>query len=142
MFGRRLVSDPEVGNLLRSVKTIAVIGCSPNPGRDSHRVAAYLQSAGYRVVPVHPARETILGEPAYPSLAAAAEREELDLVDVFRRPEALPELVDEAIRVCARPLWFQLGVVHEAAEERALAAGLDLVVDRCILVEHRRLFRI
>jgi uncharacterized protein len=139
MSGRRLVSDEDLAALLRRVRTVAVVGLSPHPDRDSHRVSAYLQRAGYRIVPIHPAGVSILGEPSYPSLAAIPSDVRVDLVDVFRRPEALPAVVEDATRLGQPALWFQFGVTHPEAEEAALAAGMDLVVDRCIMVEHRRL---
>ncbi len=140
MPGRRLSSDAELEDLLTRVRTIAVVGLSPRPDRDSHRVAAYLQAAGYRVVPVHPAGGVILDEAVYPSLRDVPEGIQVDLVDVFRRGDHLPGVVAEA--VASRPgipLWLQFGVVHAEAEETALEAGLDVVVDRCIKVEHARL---
>ncbi len=117
-----------------------MVGLSPKPHRDSYRIAEYLQRAGYRVVPVHPAGGTILGETVYPSLEAVPAEREVDLIDVFRRPEALPGLVVE-VKACraGTPIWLQLGVVNASAEAGALAAGSDVVADRCILVEHRRL---
>ncbi len=140
MSGRRLTTDAELRDLLSRVRTVAVVGLSPKPFRDSHRIAAYLQRAGYRVVPVHPGGGTILGETAFPSLEAVPADRKVDLIDVFRRPEALPGLVAEAAACRAgTPLWLQLGVVNAAAEAAALAAGSDVVADRCILVEHRRL---
>jgi predicted CoA-binding protein len=139
MSGRRLASDEDLATLLRKVRTIAVVGLSPHPDRDSHRVSAYLQRAGYRILPIHPAGLTILGEPSYPSLAAIPSDLPVDLVDVFRRPDALPAVVEDAIRLGPPALWFQFGVTHREAEEAALAAGMDLIVDRCIMVEHRRL---
>lgn len=139
MSGRRLTSDEDLGALLRGVKTVAVVGLSPHPDRDSHRVAAYLQRSGYRILPVHPAGVPILGEPSYPSLAALPGEGVVDLVNVFRRPDALPGVVEDAIRLGPPALWLQFGVTHPGAEAAALEAGMDLVVDRCMLVEHRRL---
>lgn len=139
MSGKRLVADEDLAALLRKVKTVAVVGLSPHPDRDSHRVAAYLQRAGYRILPIHPASASILGEPSYPSLAAIPSDVRVDLVDVFRRPDALPGVVEDAILLGPPALWFQFGVTHPEAEAAALAAGMDLVVDRCIMVEHRRL---
>jgi len=142
MPGRRLTSDDDLRELLTAVRVIAVLGLSPRPSRPSHQVAAYLQEAGYRIVPVHPAGGKILGEPVYPHVSAAADAVgTIDLVDVFRRPDALPDVVAQVAAVAPRALWFQLGVVHAGAEAQALAAGMDLVSDRCTLVEHRRLIR-
>jgi predicted CoA-binding protein len=134
-----LASDEDLAALLRKARTVAVVGLSPHPDRDSHRVSEYLQRAGYRILPIHPAGLTILGEPSYPSLAAIPRDVPVDLVDVFRRPDALPAVVEDAIRLGPPALWFQFGVIHPEAEAAALAAGMDLVVDRCIMVEHRRL---
>jgi len=140
MSGRRVTSDEDLRTLLAAVRVVAVIGLSPRPARPSHQVAAYLKEVGYRIVPVHPAGGKILGEPVYPHVSAAASAVgPIDLVDVFRRPEALADLVPQVAAVAPRALWLQLGVVHAGAEAEALAAGLDLVSDRCILVEHRRL---
>jgi len=137
--GRRLTDDADIAGLLERARTVAIVGLSSNPVRDSHGIGRYLQSVGLRVLPVHPAGGEILGERAYPSLEALVAVERPDIVDVFRRPEALPALVEEAVRLKAGPLWFQLGVTHPEAEARALAGGLDLVVNRCIYIEHRRL---
>lgn len=127
--------DP-ILDLLRWTRTIAVVGCSDRPDRDSHRVAAYLQAAGYRIVPVRPARRTILGEPCYPDLAAIPVEVEVDLVNVFRRPEGVPSVVEQAIARGVRGIWLQLGVGHPGAEARARAAGLNVVSERCLKVEH------
>lgn len=116
--------------LLKSVRTIAVVGLSPNPRRPSHGVSRSLQQFGYRVIPVRPAVDAVLGEKAYPTLSAVAEP--FDLVDVFRSPEHVAPLVDECIRLGVKALWLQDGVVDEAAAERARAAGITVVMDRCI----------
>ena len=139
MRGRRLESDEDLQELLRTVRTLAVAGLSPHPHRDSHRVAAYLQAAGYRIIPVHPAGGEILGETVHPGLDAIPRDEEVDLVNVFRRPDALPSLVSPVVEIGPRAVWLQLGVTHPEAEEALLDAGMDLVVNRCMLVEHRRL---
>jgi len=139
MRGRRLETDDDLREALIAAKTVAVVGLSPHPHRDSHRVAAYLQATGYRIVPIHPSGGTILGEPARARVADVASTERVDLVDVFRRPDALPELVSDLPEGSGRTLWLQLGVSHSQAEDSALAAGWNLVVDRCALVEHRRL---
>ena len=140
MTGRRLTSDPEIHDLLHATRTVAVVGLSPRSHRPSHRVARYLQSVGYRIVPVHPAGGTILGEKVFGTLSEAVDEVgPVDVVDVFRRPEALPELLPQVIAVRPRAAWLQLGVVHHEAEETALAGGLDLVVNFCMLVEHQRL---
>jgi predicted CoA-binding protein len=128
------MSIPE---LLRSARTIAVVGLSSKPWRPSHGVAEYMQRAGYRIIPVNPNESEVLGERAYPSLEAVPEK--VDIVNVFRRPEYVPEIVEAAIRIGAPAIWMQEGVVNEAAAERARQAGLFVVMDRCILKEHRRL---
>jgi uncharacterized protein len=130
-------SDDEIIEILRPPKTIAVVGISDKPERDSHDVAKYLQDQYYRVIPVNPTLDRVLNRPCYPSLRDIPER--VDIVDIFRRSEAVPEIVDEAIEIGAKVVWMQLGVVHEAAAEKAEQAGLKAVMYRCIKVEHRRL---
>jgi predicted CoA-binding protein len=132
-------ADDEIGKLLRSSKTIAVVGLSDSPLRPSHGVAAYLQSHGYRIIPVNPMVKGALGEKAVASLSAV--KEKIDIVDVFRRSEFVPEIVDEAIRLKVPAIWMQEGVIHEAAAERARQAGIFVVMDRCMLKEHRARFR-
>lgn len=127
-------SPDEIRALLRSVKTIAVLGLSDNPERPSYRVAKALQGFGYRIVPVRPAQTQVLGEKAYAKLADLPDRP--DLVDVFRAPEHVPDIVDECIRLGVKALWLQEGVVHEAAAEKARAAGIAVVMDRCIWKEY------
>lgn len=129
-----------VADLLRDAKTIAVVGCSPRPQRDSHSVARYLQQQGYNVIPVNPEADEILGVPAYPDLRSANAAEgPIDVVDLFRAREHVPPHVDEAIEIGARLLWMQLGVMHEEAATRARTAGIPVVMDRCIRVEHAAL---
>jgi predicted CoA-binding protein len=131
-----MASIPE---LLRNARTIAVVGLSGNRKRPSYGVSEYLQRNGYRIVPVNPQETEVLGERAYPSLEAVPEH--IDIVDVFRRSEFVPEIVEAAIRVGAGAVWMQEGVADDAAAERARAAGLTVVMDRCILKEHRKLTR-
>lgn len=125
--------------ILRTARVIAVVGLSPNPSRPSYGVARYLQSVGYRIVPVHPGIEEILGEPAYASLEAVPGR--VDIVNVFRRTEHVPEIVESAIRIGARAIWLQEGITSPAAEQRARDAGLIVAGNLCILKEHSRRFR-
>ena len=126
-----------IPEILKSSRTIAVVGLSSNPMRPSNGVAAYLQRAGYRVIPVNPNESEVLGEKCYARLEDVPEK--IDLVDIFRRPECVPEIVESAIRVGAKTVWMQEGVVNEQAAERARAAGLEVVMDRCTLKEHRKL---
>jgi hypothetical protein len=133
------VTDP-IRSLLASARTIAVIGCSADPGRDSHRVAAYLQRAGYRVIPVNPGFDELLGERCYRDLAEIPGEVEIDIVDVFRRSEHVPPVADQAIARGARALWLQLGITHPEAEQRAAEAGLQVVSNRCLKVEHQLRF--
>lgn len=116
-----------------------MVGLSDSPLRPSYGVAAYMQSQGYRVIPVNPTIKGALGEKAVPSLSEVNEK--IDIVDVFRRPEFVPEVVEEAIRLKVPAIWLQEGVVHEEAAERARKAGIEVVMDRCILKEHRARFR-
>ncbi|HVH68807.1 MAG TPA: CoA-binding protein [Gemmatimonadales bacterium] len=128
-------------DILAATRTIAVVGLSPSPERPSHGVARYFQSAGYRIVPVNPHHDTILGERSYETLTAAAAEHTIDVVDIFRRSAFVGPIVDEAIRLRPPPrlIWLQLGVVDRAAEERARAAGIPFVMDRCLMLEHRAL---
>lgn len=130
-------TSEEIAALLKSSRTIAVVGLSPNPSRPSHSVSDYMKSQGYRIVPVRPACAEILGEPCYPSLDDVPVP--VDIVDVFRRPEHVPDIVEAAIRKKARAVWLQEGVVHNAAAKRTREAGLLVIQDRCILKEHYRL---
>ena len=127
-------SDP-IADLLRSSHTIAVVGLSDNPMRPSHGVSAYMQSHGYRIIPVNPQADEVLGEKSYSSLLDVPET--IDIVDIFRRSEFVPEIVDQAIQSKARAIWMQEGVVHQAAAEKARKAGLFVIMDSCILKEHR-----
>jgi predicted CoA-binding protein len=124
--------------LLARVRTIAVVGLSPKPQRPSHRVAAGMQRFGYRIVPVRPAVTEVLGETAYPTLAAVPVP--IDLVDVFRSPDQVDPVVDACIRLGVPALWFQDGVVNPGAAERARAAGITVVMDRCVFRDYRRFF--
>jgi len=127
--------DP-ITDLLRNSRTIAVVGLSSNPRRPSHEVAAYLQSAGYRIIPVNPNESEVLGEKSYARLEDI--REPVDIVDVFRRSEEVPPIADSAIAVKAKALWLQQGTTNDAAAEKAHAAGLLVIEDACILIEHKR----
>src|SRR5262249_47852333 len=131
-------SDP-ITDLLQRARTIAVVGLSDNPLRPSHGVAAYLQGQGYRIIPVNPEIKESLGEKAYSSLLDIPEK--IDIVDIFRRPEFVEEVVDQAIQLKIPAVWMQEEVIHEKAAQKARAAGIFVVMDRCILVEHRARFR-
>jgi predicted CoA-binding protein len=131
-------TDP-VTELVRHAKTIAVVGLSDNPLRPSHGVAAYMQSHGYRIIPVNPQIKSCLGEKAYASLLEVPEK--IDIMDIFRRPEFVEEIVDQAIQLKVPAIWMQEDVIHEKAAEKARKAGMLVVMDRCILKEHRARFR-
>jgi predicted CoA-binding protein len=134
------MNDPErVRAALESAETVAVVGCSPRQDRPSNEIARYLQRQGYRVVPINPAHRELLGEPCYPSLAAVPDRIRIDIVDVFRRSEHVAEVAEQTIARRVPFLFMQLGVVDEASARRLEEAGTGVAMDRCILVEHRRL---
>jgi hypothetical protein len=126
-----------IKEILETYHTIAVVGLSSRPHRASHGVSRYMQRQGYRIIPVNPMETEVLGERAYPSLDDVPET--FEIVDIFRRPEFVPDIVEAAIRRKARVIWMQQGVIHEAAAERARAAGLAVVMDLCILQEHMAL---
>jgi len=128
---------PNISELLRLANTIAVVGLSSKRYRPSFGVAEYMKNAGYRIIPVNPFESEVFGEKAYADLEGIPER--IDIVDIFRRSEFVPAIVDAAIRIGARAIWMQEGVVDEAAAAKARAAGLQVVMDRCILKEHRRM---
>jgi predicted CoA-binding protein len=134
----KTTTSDEIGELLKRTKTIAVVGLSDSPLRPSYGVSAYMQSHGYKIIPVNPSIKGALGEKAVASLSEIEEK--IDMVDVFRRPEYVPELVDEAIRLKVPAIWLQEDVIHEEAAEKARKAGLFVVMDKCILKEHRRRF--
>jgi predicted CoA-binding protein len=127
-----------ITELLKRSKTIAVVGLSDSPFRASHGVSAYMQAQGYRIVPVNPNIDNALGENSYPSLLDV--KEKIDILDVFRRSEYVPDLVDQAIQLKVPVIWMQEGVVHEGAAEKARKAGITVIMDRCILKEHRKRF--
>ncbi len=124
-------------HLLTQSSTIAVVGLSPKPDRPSHRVAAYLQSQGYRIIPINPNATEVLGEHSYPDLRSVPDP--IDLVDIFRRSEEVPPVVEEAIAVGAKAVWMQDGVINEAAAAQARAAGLPVVMNDCSMRVHRRM---
>jgi predicted CoA-binding protein len=129
--------DASVARLLRAARRIAVVGLSPKPHRASHGVSRYMQQAGYEIVPVYPREDTILGARVYRRVQDIPGA--IDIVNVFRRGEELPGVVEDAVTAGARSVWFQVGCFSEAAASRATGAGLTVVMDRCIMVEHSRL---
>jgi uncharacterized protein len=132
-------SDEEAAKILRQYKTIAVVGCSTNPDKPSHRVPSYLKEHGYRVLPVNPMAkgQTLLGETVYGSLTEVPVP--VEIVDIFRPPKDVPPIVEEAIAIGAKVIWMQEGIVSNAAAERARAAGLAVVMDKCMMKVHRTL---
>ena len=131
-------ADPEViKDIVKSSKVIAVVGLSDKPDRASNRVALYLQEAGYKIIPVNPTKDKILGEKSYPDLSTIPEP--VDIVDVFRRSDAVGPIVEEAILAKAKAVWFQEGVINDRAAQQAADAGLKVVMDRCLLKEHVKL---
>ena len=123
--------------ILSRYKTVAVVGLSANPERPSYRVARYLKEQGYRIIPVTPRETEVLGEKSYPDLCAV--EEPIDVVDIFREPKAVPRVVAQAMYVGAKAIWMQEGIVHQAAAARARRAGMAVVMDRCMMKEHRRI---
>jgi uncharacterized protein len=128
-------ADP-IFDILTKYKTIAVVGLSSNPARPSYGVTEYLQSSGYQIIPVNPNETDVLGEPSYARLEGVPRK--IEIVDIFRRPAEVPPAVDAAIRVGAKVVWMQLGIVDEAAAEKARAAGITVVMDACMLIEHKK----
>ena len=134
------MKDQEIKEMLQNIKTIAVIGISPKEDRPSYIVASYLKSKGYRVIPVRPDGEEILGEKVYHSLSEIPKEISLDVVDIFRKSEEVPPIVEEAIQQGIKVVWMQEGVIHKEAGEKAEKAGSKVIMDRCIKKEHQRLF--
>jgi predicted CoA-binding protein len=125
--------------ILSKYRTVAVVGLSSNPERPSHRVARYLKEQGYGIIPVNPRETEVLGEKAYPDLCAVPDP--IEVVDIFREAKAVPRVVAQAMYVGARAVWMQEGIVHQAAAARARRAGIAVVMDRCMMKEHRRIMR-
>ncbi|MCI0407026.1 MAG: CoA-binding protein [Acidobacteria bacterium] len=132
------METPDTREILRKFHTFAVVGLSPKPHRDSHKVARFLQEHGYRIIPVRPGADSILGERCYATLGEIPQK--VDVVNLFRRSEAVAPFVDQAIAIQAKVVWMQLGVIHEEAAERARRAGLLVVMDHCPLIEYRKHF--
>jgi hypothetical protein len=135
------MSDTQIKKILEEAKTIAVVGLASSPLRPSYGVSAYMQQQGYRIIPVNPTISEALGEKAYATLRDIPKDIKIDIVDVFRRPDAVPAIVDEVIELKLPVLWLQETVVHEEAAGKARKAGVFVVMDECILKDHRRLFR-
>jgi uncharacterized protein len=131
------VDENEITTILRQARTVAVVGISDKEERDSHKVAKYLKEHGYRIVPVNPKFREVLGEICYPGLKDVPEH--IDVVDIFRNPEAIPGIVDEAIAVKADVVWMQLGLSHDEAAQKARTAGLQVVMNHCIKIEHGKI---
>ena len=130
-------SDKEMKDILSSAKTIASVGLSSNQEKESYWIVSYLQDQGYHIIPVNPTANEILGEKAYPDLSSIPEP--VDVVQVFRKPEDVPPVVDEAIKIGAKVVWMQEGISHQAAAQKAREAGLQVVMDACMRATHRRL---
>lgn len=131
--------EKEIEAILREAKTIAVVGASPKPWRDSGSIGQYLIHKGYNVVPVNPNYQEVLGKKCYPDLSSVPVT--IDIVDIFRNPDEVDEIIDDAIAAKARTVWMQLGVVNKTAASKAEQAGLQVVMDHCIAVEHARLIK-
>jgi len=130
-------NDQMMKEILLSAKTVASVGLSSNPSKESYGIVAYLKEQGYRIIPVNPTATEIMGEKAYPDLSSIPNK--VDVVQVFRKPEDVPPVVDEAIKIGAKVVWMQEGVVHEGAAKKARDAGLQVVMDACMRATHRRL---
>lgn len=135
-FPKMNATSEAIRKIFRDSKTIAIVGLSEKPDRPSYHVAQYLQEHGYKIIPVNPAVQTVLGEKSYASLRDIPEK--IDVVDVFRKPEALPEITAEAITVGAKVLWMQEGIEHNDSAQKAKAAGLEVVMNKCMLKEHMK----
>jgi uncharacterized protein len=136
------MNEPDILHILKTCRTIAVVGLSPKVHRDSYEIAQYMQAQGYRIVPINPvaaaSNAPILGEKVYASLIEAAKVEKIDMVNCFRNSADIPPIATEAVHIKARVLWMQLGIENEAAKTEAKGAGLAVVENRCLLIEHRR----
>ena len=129
--------DNEIKDILETNKTVAIVGLSNKPERDSYKVAEYLKGRGYKIIPVNPGLPEILGEKSYPDLVSIPDK--VDVVDIFRNVEAIPGIVDEAVKIKAKVVWMQLGLSHNESAQKALDAGLKVVQARCMKIEHTRL---
>jgi uncharacterized protein len=129
--------DEEIALLLKNARTIAIVGLSDRPTRDSHSVALYLMEKGYRIIPVNPSRSEILGQKSYPDLLSIQDK--VDIVDIFRKTEAIPRIIDEAIQIKADAVWMQLDLSHDQAAQKAREAGLMVIQLKCIKIDHAML---
>jgi hypothetical protein len=129
----------EIKDILRRHRVVAVVGLSADPGRDSYRVAQFLMQQGFEVIPVNPNHPEILGKKSYPGLLDIPSEIGVEIVDIFRKPDAVPQIVDEAIQIGAKVIWMQEGIVHNAAADKARAAGLKVVMSRCMMKEYSAL---
>ena len=135
------MKEEDIKKILSNFKTVAVVGISPKEDRPSYIVASYLKSKGYRIIPVRPDGDKILGEKVYRSMAEIPKEIEVEVVDIFRKSEDVPPIVDEAVQRGAKAVWMQEGVIHKEAGEKAEKAGLKVVMDRCMKKEHQRLLK-
>jgi uncharacterized protein len=131
--------DDEIKDILEKNKVVAVVGLSDKPDRDSYKVADYLKNHGYTIIPVNPVKQEILGEKSYPDLTSIPRH--IDIVDIFRNVDAIPGIVDEAIRIKAKVIWMQLGLSHNDSADKARAAGLEVVQSKCMKIEHTKLIK-
>ena len=136
-YPEKNASNDEIKEILENYKTVAVVGLSTDPSKPSYRVAEYLKNNGYKIIPVNPGAKEILGEKSYPDLKSIPEK--VEIVDIFRKPEAIPPVVDEAIKIGAKAVWMQLGLCHTEAAENARKAGLTVVMNKCIKIDHSML---
>lgn len=132
------MTDPEMKEMFQTVRTIATVGFSTNPARPGYYVPEYLMLKGYRVIPVNPTIQDALGQKAYPDLLSVPEK--VDVVQIFRRPEDVPAIVEQAIKIGAKVIWMQIGATNPEAVKTAKTAGLGVVTDKCMMIEHKRLF--
>jgi len=133
------MTDQRIREILKETRNVAVVGLSPKESRPSFRVASYLKAVGYRIVPIRPGVNEVLGEKAYPSLTDIPSEIEIDVVDIFRRPEEVLPIVEEAIKRGAKTVWMQEGIINKEAAQKAIRAGMKVVMDRCMLKDHQRL---
>jgi len=137
----KIENDSEIREILKVSKNIAVVGISEKPERDSFKVAQYLSAKGYNIIPINPAIENWNGMKSYQNLSSLPKDMEIDIVDIFRKSEAVPEIVNESLKIKPKAIWMQLGVINEDAAKKASESGVKVVMDRCIMVEHKKLMK-